>query len=196
MSRSLLRCLALAFVVLVLASCSGGPGGRLQVAGTATVFDMQVQTELDWARVRIPRREIWTIDGTPLNQLTIVSGIKPKEHVFLEARQRKGRPDGPWFRAGMRPDEVRDIILDALRGGGWADVEPEALRPARFGDVPGLRFDFSLANQRGLAYRGLAAAAERNGRLTVLVWMAPTEHYYGRDAAAVSAMFDSLRFVE
>jgi hypothetical protein len=30
----------------------------------------------------------------------------------------------------------------------------------------------------------------------VLVWIAPAEHYYDRDAGAVSKMFDSLRFVK
>jgi hypothetical protein len=32
--------------------------------------------------------------------------------------------------------------------------------------------------------------------LTVLVWKAPAEYYYDRDAAAVGRMFDSLRFVK
>jgi hypothetical protein len=116
--------------------------------------------------------------------------------VFLGTRERKGRPDGPWFRPGMRPDEVRDIILDGLRGSGWANVRASNLRPAAFGDVPGLRFELDLDNPSGLVYKGLATAAERDGRLTLLVWIAPAEHYHGRDVDAVSAMFDSLRFVK
>ena len=182
------------FLVVALVSCAGS-GGKLQTAGSATVFDLALETDLDWARMKGTRREQWTIDGAPLNQLNIFSGIKPDEHVFLGARERRSRPDGPWFRPGMRPDEVRDIILDGLRGAGWANVAASDLRPALFGNVPGLRFDVDLDNPSGLVYRGIATAAERDGRLTVLIWIAPAEHYYGRDAEAVAQMFDSLRFV-
>lgn len=188
-----LRALIAAGLLVLLAACAGA-GGRLQQAGQAEVFDLQLDTQLDWARVRMPRQETWTIDGTPLNQLTIISRIKPGEHVFLHSRERKSRPDGPWFRPGMRPDEVRDILVDGLRGAGWANVRGGNLRPASFGGTPGLRFELDLDNPTGLVYRGIATAAERDGRLTVLVWIAPAEHYYGRDAEAVSRMFDSLRF--
>lgn len=193
--RSALRSLVWVALVVLLAACAGA-GGRLQEAGAVAVFDLRLDTSLDWARIRGRRNEIWTIDGTPLNQLTIIDRVRDGEHVFLQARERRTRPDGAWFRTGMRPDEVRDVVLDALRGNGWADVEPSGLRPQRFGAVAGLRFEFRLSNQRGLHYRGMAAAAERGGRLTLLVWMAPSEHYFDRDQAAVAAMFDSLRFVD
>ena len=195
MIRTLLRAALLAAAIVLVAACAGA-GGRLQEAGNATVFDLHLDTSLDWARVRQPRIEQWTIDGAPLNQLSIISRIKPREHVFLSARERSWRPDGPWFRAGMRPDEVRDIVLDGLRGAGWANVEASNLRPASWGGVPGLRFEIDLDNPNGLVYRGMATAAERDGRLTVLLWVAPAEHYYGRDAEAVGRMFDSLRFTK
>ena len=194
MSHALPRAALLALLFLLLSACAS-TGGRLQAAGEATVFDMALETDLDWARTRATRQELWTIDGAPLNQLSIISKVRPGEHVFLGARERRSRPDGPWFRAGMRADEVRDVMLDALRGAGWSQVASEGLRPARFGGVPGLRFELSMANGRGLRYRGMAAAAERDGRLSLLVWVAPEEHYYPRDAAAVDRMFTSLRFV-
>jgi hypothetical protein len=196
MSATALRILLLALATVLLAGCASGGGGRLQAAGDAQVLNIALDTRLDWARVHAPREELWTIDGAPLNQLIIISKVKPGEHVFLNARERKSRPDGPWFRAGMRPDEVRDIILDGLRGGGWANVRASNLRPAKFGDAPALRFDVDLDNPSGLIYRGLVTAAEHQGRLTLLVWIAPAEHYYGRDIEAVTQMYDSVRFVK
>ena len=193
MNGSSARLALLAATLALLAACGGN---RLQKAGVATVFNLQMQTELDWARLPAPRQEQWTIDGAPLNQLTILSRIQPGEHVFLRAKERSWRPDGPWFRAGMRPDEVRDILLDGLRGAGWANVEARNLRPVRWGAVPGLRFGLSLDSPTGLVYLGEVTAAERGGRLTLLVWIAPAEHYHGRDADAVGRMFDSLRFVD
>jgi hypothetical protein len=96
----------------------------------------------------------------------------------------------------MRPDELRDIVVDALRGQGWADVRSEALRPQRFGDVDGLRFELEMTNPDGLIYKGSVAAVERGGTLDLLVWKAPAEYYAGRDADAVGEMFASLRFVK
>lgn len=100
-----LRHALLACALLALAACSG-TGTRLVTAGDGVrVFDMQMDTSLDWARVRAARQELWTIDGVPLNRFLVFSNVKPKEHVLLLARERKSRPDGPWYRPGMRPDE-------------------------------------------------------------------------------------------
>ena len=193
MTRYLLRTMSL-LLVLMLAGCAGN---QLLKANTGIqVFDMQLDTSLDWARVKRPRQELWTIDGMPLNRFVIISAIKPDEHVFLLTREKKHRPDGPWYRPGMRPDEIRDVVLDALREGGWSNVQSSNLRPANFGGVPGLRFDATLTEQNGLIYKGTFGAAEHNGRLTQFFWMAPAEYYYDRDVVAVNKMIDSIRFVK
>lgn len=195
MTRVLRPACALA-LLLLLAACAAG-GGRLVTAGSGIrVFDMQVDTSLDWARMRLPREEVWTIDGVPLNRFVVFSQVKPNEHVLLEARERKRRPDGPWYRPGMRPDEVRDVVLDALRANGWANLQAGNLRPARFGNAEGLRFEAVMTSSNGLVYRGLFGAAERQGKLTHFFWAAPQEYYYGRDIEAVERMFASIRFVE
>lgn len=187
---------ALASMLLVLAACAS-QGGRLVTAGTGVrVFELQFDTTLDWARIKLPRIELWTIDGLPLNQFVVISRVRPNEHVFLQARERKRRPDGPWYRPGMRPDEIRDVLLDGLRQEGWTNVSASNLRPAQFGSVPGIRFDVRLTHQNGLQYQGTFGAVERGEKLTHFFWFAPSEHYYGRDVAAVNAMIDSVRFLD
>jgi hypothetical protein len=181
-------------LLLVLAACAS----NLLVKANAgiDVFDMQLDTGLDWARIKRPRQELWTIDGMPLNRFVVISGIKPDEHVFLLTREKKHRPDGPWYRPGMRPDEIRDVVLDALREGGWSNVQSSNLRPANFGGVAGLRFDATMTERNGLIYKGTFGAAEHGGRLTQFFWMAPAEYYYDRDVVAVNKMIDSIRFVQ
>lgn len=185
-----------ASLLVLLSACASGGGRLVAAAQGVRVFDLQFDTSMDWARTRIPRIELWTIDGLPLNEFVVVSKVRPNEHVFLEARERRRRPDGPWYRPGMRPDELRDVILDGLRQDGWTRVSASNLRPTRFGAVAGLRFDAQLTHQNGLLYRGTFAAAEHEGKLTHFFWIAPAEHYYSRDVAAVNRMFDSARFVE
>jgi len=192
---SRLKWLALAALFVLLAACANG-AQLVKAAHGVRVFDVAFDTDLDWSREVYSRMELWTIDGLPLNEFVLVSKVRPDEHVFLGAHDKKKHPDGPWFREGMRPDEIRDVLLDGLRQDGWQNVSASHLRPARFGDVEGLRFDLELTHGNGLVYRGLACAAVHEGRLTHWFWIAPAEHYYGRDVAAVNAMFESARFVK
>ncbi len=187
---------AMALLVLLLGACADA-GGTLQHAGSADVFDMQFTTDLNWSRIKDPfkHQEVWTIDGVALNSLSIFSGVKPGEHVFMKTREKTSRPDGPWFRAGMRPEEIRDIVVDALREQNWVNVSSDNLRPQRFGTLDGLRFELAMTSPDGLIYKGAVAAAEKDGKLTLLFWKAPAEYYYGRDAAAVAKMLDSIKFV-
>jgi len=190
-----LRWLLLCATFALLAGCASG--GRLVKASEGVrVFDLAFDTNLDWSRTRLSRAELWTIDGMPLNEFVVVSNVRPNEHVFLSSKERKRRPDGPWFREGMRPDEIRDVLLDGLRQDGWTHVSASHLRPQRFGDVDGLRFEMELTHANGLLYRGTYAAAVHGGKLTHWFWMAPAEYYYDRDLAAVNRMFDSARFAQ
>ena len=174
-----------------LAACA--TGGRLQTAGRTEVLGMTVDTSLNWARYAAPRQEAWTIDGTALNQLRLITDTRPGEHVFHLGRERRNIPQGAWYQPGLRADERHELLLAALREQGWAEVESSNLRPARFGTVDGLRFEFTMASQRGLRYAGTAAMFERDGTLTTIFWQAPLEHYHARDTAAVAALIDSIQ---
>ena len=190
---SLKNRITLLLILIFLGACAS-PGGKLQQAGsTATVFDMQVTSNLDWARIKGPRQELWTIDGTSLNSLAIYSGIKPNEHVFLLGREKKSNPNGPWYRTGLRADELRDVIVDGLKGQGWVNVAASNFRPHDFAGKPGIRFDLSLTNPDGLIYRGSVAAIENGGKLNMLFWKAPAEYYAPRDVSSVSSMLDGVR---
>ncbi|KFN44301.1 hypothetical protein [Arenimonas oryziterrae] len=192
----LFRCAALLVFIALLASCAS-PGRKLVAANSGiTVLDLQLDTSLDWSRTKITRAEVWTIDGIPLNRFLVIANIRPNEHVFLAARERKGRPDGPWYRPGMRADEIRDVLLDAMREDGFNNISSSNLRPAKFGTVDGLRFDAVMTSSNGLIYKATFGAAEYKGKLTHFSWIAPSEHYYERDVAAVNRMFDSIRFVK
>ena len=189
--RNTLRVLLVCMLLSLLAACGGG---RLVQPGTVEAGDIVVDTPLAWSRFTFSRYQIWTVDGIALNRLYFIPSVRNGEHVFLERRATKRRPDGPVYRTGMRPDEIRDLLLDAFSEGGAVGVASGELRPARFGDRDGLRFEFSASTDTGLLYRGQALAAERGDTLAVLVWMAPTEFYYDRDVAGVTRLLDSARF--
>ena len=180
-------------LVLLLTACVSA-GGKLQTKGDVTAFDMTMTTQLDWSRMKFRRNELWTVDGIGLNRLLIFSKVKPGEHVFQLVRERKSRPDGPWYRAGMRLDELQKLVADGFTDQQWVGIQTTNLQPHTFGSVEGIRFDIEMTNPDGLIYKGTVAVAERNNLLNVLVWLAPKEYYHGRDVAAVNAMLDGMRF--
>ena len=193
MIASTLRILALAALLSTLAACAGG-GGRLVKPGpNAAGGKLMIDSEMEWTRMSASRYQLWTMDGELLNRLYLVPRVREREFIFLGQRQTKRRPDGAFYHRGLRADELRDLILDGLRASGTANVEATDLRPARFGNRDGLRFEFSLANSEGLRYRGMAAAFEHEKGLALAIFLAPSEHYYPRDAEKVSKMLETLR---
>jgi len=133
-----IRIAALALFASLLVAC-GSERNLVAAHQGYVVYDIQIDTSMDWSRAKGQRVEMWTIDGIPLNRFLVIARIKPGEHVYLSSKETKRRPDGTWFRAGMRPDEVRDVMVDALISGGWPRVSTSDVRPAKFGALDGLR---------------------------------------------------------
>jgi hypothetical protein len=193
MIARILRPLALVALLLALAACAGS-GGRLVKPGPNPAGGrLMIDSEMEWTRMSASRYQLWTMDGELLNRLYLIPRVREREFIFLGQRQTRRRPDGAFYHRGLRADELRDLILDGLRASGTANVEATNLRPARFGNRDGLRFEFSLANPEGLRYQGMAAAFEHDKGLALAIFLAPGEHYYPRDAEKVSKMLETLR---
>jgi len=183
--------LALLAIAALLAGCADE---RVVHPGVVSTHGgIVIDTPIAWTRSVYPRYEIWTIDGIRLNRLYIVPSVKSGEHVFLERRVDAKHPDAPAFRTGMRAEEIRDIVLDALTETGAIGIQSKDLRPAHFGALDGLRFEFSASTAAGQLYRGMVLAAAHGDELSFLLWMAPAERYYGRDATSVAHILDSAR---
>jgi hypothetical protein len=177
---------------ITLAGCAAG--GALVTPGPTTAGGkLMIDSEMEWTRIAMSRYQLWTIDGELLNRLYIIPNVREREFIFLGQRQTKRRPDGAFYKRGLREDELRDLILDGLRAAGTVNVESRNLRPANFSGRDGLRFEFSLANEEGLKYQGMAAAFEHEKGLALALYMAPSEFYYPRDEAKVSKMLNTLR---
>lgn len=187
------QALAILILVLSLSACGGAGGPLVRPGPNPAGGKLMIDSEMEWTRLQTTRYQLWTMDGELLNRLYLVPTVREKEFIFLGQRQTKRRPDGAFYQRGLRPDELRDLILDGLRAAGTANVEARNLRPARFGSRDGLRFEFSLANEEGLKFQGMAAAFEHEKGLSLAIFMAPTEYYYPRDEAKVSKMLDTLR---
>lgn len=190
-----IRLVLLAMIVL-FAGCASRGGPLVSPGPNPAGSRLSINSEMEWTRISTQRFQLWTIDGELLNRLYIIPGVRERDYIFLGARQTRRRPDGPFYQPGMRADEVRDLIIDGLLASGAINISATNLRPAQFGAYEGLRFEMTMANEEGLEYQAMAAAFEHDRQLALAIFLAPSEHYYPRDAAKVSRMLETLRWKE
>ena len=188
-----MRWIVVAALALLLAACAAG--GPLVTPGTQRIGSrLSIDAGMEWTRMQGMREQLWTIDGPQLNSLHLIPQVREREFIFLGQRQTRRRPDGAFYHRGMRADELRDLIVDGLRASGAVNVAVSNLRPVDFGGREGLRFEIAMATEAGLKYQAMAAAFEHENGLALALFYAPTEYYYPRDQAKVSAMLDTLRW--
>ncbi len=188
-----LRWFVVIAATLLLVACAAG--GPLVTPGAQRVGSrLTIDAGMEWTRMQGMREQLWTIDGPQLNSLHLIPLVREREFIFLGQRQTRRRPDGAFYRRGMRSDELRDLIVDGMRAAGAVNVAVSNLRPADFGGREGLRFEMAMDTEAGLKYRAMAAAFEHENGLALALFYAPTEYYYPRDQARVSAMLDTLRW--
>ena len=156
---------------------------------TLRVLGLRLPTALPWRQRPGIGAVEWTVDGTPLNRLVIVSGVDRGEPMLPGAG-----PDASHWDGSAPGSSTTAAIAAALRAAGWFGVQAGSPRRHDFGGVPGVRAELSLADEVGLRYRGTLALGVRGGKLTWVAWVAPAAVYHPRDAADVAGMLDGMRF--
>lgn len=131
-----------------------------------------------------------SIDGPQLNRLFVIDGLKPGEFIMRPASKEK---PAPTFKAGMTPTEQVEFLTDTLVAMQYYRVEAEGLRPVKVGEKSGVRFDISAQTVDGLNISGIAQLVESDGRLYVLLYLAPTEHYFEATRAEVESIMGSAK---
>lgn len=179
----------LAAALAACASITKAPAGPIALGdGRSGVLDR------DWSDVsaitpwRPPSVQVLTVDGPLLNRLYIARGLKPGEGLQRQAAKEKPVPT---YRTGMSPNEQVEFITDTLAVLGYQRVETADLRPARLMGADAIRIDLAAKTESGLEISGAAEVAEIGGRLYVLLFLAPSEHYYGAYLPNVEAIFRS-----
>ncbi len=131
-----------------------------------------------------------TIDGWQLNRLYVIDGLKSGD--FIVRPMSKETPT-PTFRAGMTPIEQVELVAESVTAMGYQRVETDGLRPTKVGNADGLRADISAKTPEGLNISGITQIAEIGDRLYILLYLAPTEHYFNATKAEVKGIMASAR---
>lgn len=186
------RHLGVVALAAALAACSAitpvGPGPLPLQGGR------QVALSRQWSDVSaiLPQRakkvRVLSVDGPMLNRLYLAEGLSPGEGLLTRAS--KEHP-APTFKSDMSLTELVEFTADSVTLMGYQRVATSALRPGKFGADDAIRFEIDALTESGLEMKGVAMAATSKGRLYLLVYLAPAEHYFAATLPEVEAILKS-----
>ena len=192
--RTLKSALVAALVGLCVTACAVIPeapvgpysvGKRYQVTLVQPWNDISLIMNARPAKVRL-----LSLDGPLLNRLYLTDGLAPGDFMVKPAS--KERPT-PVYRKAMSASERVEFVSDSVAALDYRNVETTALRPGKFGTHSALRFDLSAQTAEGLNMSGTALISEIDGKGYVLIFLAPSEHYYAAQRNEVENIFMSIQ---
>ncbi|HEY8574317.1 hypothetical protein [Phenylobacterium sp.] len=192
--KAMLRSVVIGALALALAACAtvtSAPQGTFAVGQ-----GYQVNLGREWSDIsnimtgRPKNVRLLSIDGPLLNRLYLTDGLAPGQ--FLVKPAKRERPT-PTYRANMAATELVEFVADSVAALDYQRVETSNLRPTKFVGADGVRFDISAQTAEGLDMAGTASVAEAGGKLYVILYLAPKEHYFAATLPEVEQVMASAR---
>jgi len=179
--------------MLLLPACAAtmtaAPVGALTLKDSATVNLTQSWTSVPDA-LHGAKGTVLTKDGMTLNRLHIVTVKSGDEMVDVTDKSL----EYPVYTSGMSRLEQVNFVTSSLSRLGLVDVKTASVTPATLSGTDGIRFDLNGKYSSGLNMRGKVGMAETDTGLNMIIFIAPSEHYYGRDIAEVDNMISTISF--
>jgi hypothetical protein len=179
--------------LLAFGLLSGCAGVDLVAAGKpADLGDgVSVTPTTAWARVHAGSVALLTIDGIGLGEVHYYTGIKPGSPIVEVHGVAKTEMNT--YAANMLPNDVMELLVANLAKAGAQGIQATGLHPSKFGSADGFRFDLVFVSRDGLNMRGFVLAAQRGGKLDVLLYSAPDEYYFSHRQPDVEQLFATLQ---
>lgn len=188
-----------ATITLLLLQCLAGcaPVVTKVETGDRAIGDrMTVRLEGPWNHISargMGPAETWTMEGLPVDQLLLYSGIRDGQAVHEEMG---GEQKNFSFRSSMRPDEIV-VMFEGMLTRGGSSFKLIKLEPAGFGGIKGFRFEYALTRKLdGVQLNGFGYGAVSKGELFAILYMAPRLGFYPRHAPQAEQISRSARVQE
>lgn len=195
-----LRRLALPLVLAVAAVGLGGCAtSTLVQAGTYAAGSAYTAplgrnwTDVTRMRPNLQRTvKLLTVDGPVLNQLYLAHDIPAGQGLFRPAARQQNQARQPVLAADATRLDLADFLAETVTALGYQGVEATQTRPATFGGRPGIEVEMSARTETGLNMSARALAAVQDGKLQLILFLAPQEHYFDAYRSDITAMFNAL----
>jgi hypothetical protein len=188
-------------VALLLIALAGCASVEKIDSGDRTIGDrLLVSLDGAWNRINAPGlgpAQTWTMEGLPIDQLLLYSGIKDGQvvHPELYAAGETAKKSFS-FRSTMQPHEIASMFEGMLTRDGSA-FKLLKLEPANFGGMKGFRFDYALTRKLdNVQLSGVGYGAVNRGELFAILYMAPRLAFFSRHAERVERISQSARLKE
>lgn len=195
MTNTLARVYAIVVAGAVLAGCTSvsmAPAGPYNVGGGTSVALDRPWNDASAIWVNRPKKvRMLTLDGPALNRLYLTEGLVEGDVL---ARSPRRESHTPVYAAAMTVTEQVEFVSQSLSALGYERVVTTRIRPAEVGGERAARFDIAASNAGGLQISGIGQVLQRDGKLYVAVYMAPTEHYFEASRASAENAMQSLAF--
>ena len=174
-------------VVLMLAALAGCVAVVKVESGQRTLGErMVVSLEGAWNQINAPGlgpAQTWTMEGLPVDQLLIYSGLQDDQAIHAESSAAKAKSFK--FRSGMQPDEIVSLFEGMLTRDG-SNFKLVKLEPASFGGGKGFRFEYALTRKvDNVQLSGLGYGTVSRGELFAILYMAPRLTFFSRHRVSV-----------
>lgn len=192
--QALFRVVAPTLAALALAACasvSSAPVGAFKVGDA-----YEVALGREWSDIsavmtgKTKKVRLLSIDGPLLNRLYLTDGLVPGDYLINPAA--KERPT-PVIRQDMSATERLEFVTDSVAALEYQRVQLARPRAAKFGEAPAVRFDLNAQTKEGLEMRGTGVIAQKDGKIYVLLYLAPAEHYFQVTLPEVETVMASAR---
>lgn len=124
------------------------------------------------------RTEIWTVDGEHLDSLMFFAAV-PDGQPLLMLAGNSGTP--PPFRSQMTPNEIMDLFTSTFSTAtNSAVMQSRDLRPAKFGNADGFRFEVDFTLKDDVDRELSAVGTVKDGRLYLVAFQGTKLYHYGK----------------
>ena len=146
-----------------------------------------------WSARPIKTSEVWTLDGTSLNELYFVAALPEGKTLFRDVAK-KDRPLPKFSKTMLLPDVVEFFESSTRTALSTSLFEIDKVEPDKMSGHDAVRFTFTYAVEGDqLPRKGIATAAVVKGQRSLVSFVAPSIHYFDRDAAKVNKLLDTLK---
>ncbi len=171
-------------------------------SGDRTVGErFQITLEGDWNQVKAPNisppnSETWTMEGLPIDQLLLYTGLKNGQavHAVSPAQSNANPPPKTFeFRSTMQPDEIVGLFEGTFSRGGSV-FKLVKLEPAAFAGGKGFRFEYAITRKvDNVQLSGVGYGLVDKGDLYAIVYQAPRMAFFARHQGRVEQIAKSAR---
>ncbi len=192
-----MRYFTIALLLLGLSGCVAV--AKVETGDRAIGDRMTVKLDGAWNHVNAPGMgpaETWTMEGLPVDQLLLYSGVKDGQAIHAEQGGGGTSRKSFSFRSTMQPDEIVTMFEGMLTRDG-SSFKLLKLEPTPFGGLKGFRFDYSLIRKvDNVRLSGMGFGTVSKGELFAIVYMAPRLAFFSRHAPRVEQISQSARVKE